>query len=704
MSVADKLTSILNSKQAIKDALIEKGVSDVSDVLSEYPEYILNIPSGGDEPDIPEPDIPEPDEPIEEWVYPEDWPDLEQVLEENQIEGYPYRIIQLLGKGTTTTSLIKVRPVINDDKGINFVTWNTIVKCSDGTSYDLSSPTDDFIHTWTSLKTEYRWIIYYFKEKEISQIPPMAKDCLCIIIDGLSIRNVYGGSTDTFQTVDMLFSNRYYLQYIKGINDAIIKESNTGCFVNCYSLAKIDIPIDLVYSADSMFQDCRSLLEIPQINSISNKVTTFSNMFQGCSSLRSIPDTIKTDNGINFSNMFQGCSSLRSIPDTIKTDNGTSFSYMFQGCSSLRSIPDTIKTDNGTSFSYMFDDCSNLRSIPDSIKTDNCTSFISMFQGCSNLRSIPDTIKTDNGTSFNLMFQGCSNLISIPDTIKTDKGTVFDSMFQGCSSLRSIPDTIKTDKGTSFSNMFYCCSNLISIPDTIKTDKGTVFGSMFRECNNLVTIPDSINTEKGTNLSYMFYRCSNLRSIPDTVKTDESTNVSYMFQDCSSLTEIPSFNTHKSTSLGSMFSGCVSLKEIKYLDTTSSTSYGASSIFSSTKLQSIKNFKLGKNISSGLFTTFESTFLTDISIDISGCTGSNINTGFVNYCPKITNFESLGTIDGAINFSNCTLLTYESLMNVLNSLSPVTSTKTLKLGAENLAKLTEEEIAIGTDKGWSITA
>jgi hypothetical protein len=52
-------------------------------------------------------------------------------------------------------------------------------------------------------------------------------------------------------------------------------------------------------------------------------------------------------------------------------------------------------------------------------------------------------------------------------------------------------------------------------------------------------------------------------------------------------------------------------------------------------------------------------------------------------------------------------LTHESLMNVINKLYDIATkgcnTQTLWLGSTNLAKLTAEEIAIATNKGWSVS-
>ena len=528
MSIAEKLTSILDTKQAIKEAIIEKGVSEVSDVFSEYPSYILNIPSGGGEPS--EPEDPEPDEPIEEWVYPEDWPDLEQVLADNQIEGYPYRIIQLLGKGTTTTSTITSKP---KDSSNSYLSYKIKARTSDGGEYEYYTSTNTITHTWDlNVRNNYRWIIHYFKDQVVNSPVFLEADLLCVIYDGIQTK-LKGDKTLSNTSSEGYVENRNILQYIKGINGASIIEVLNYSFYNCYSLKKIDIPIGRYNNEGS---------------------NVYCNLFEGCKSLLEVPD-IDAFWGTSFSKMFYGCSSLRSIPESIKTDKGTIFNYMFNGCSSLRSIPETIKTDNGISFSNMFKDCSSLR-------------------------SIPETIKTDKGTNFSYMFNGCSTLISIPETIKTDNGTNFSNMFQGCSNLREIENINLTSSSSSPSNIFY----------------GTI----------------------------------NLRSIKNLILGNKITNPS---------------------------------------------------IFDSSNGIRIK----------------------DLSIDVTYWTGSSLNSSFVNYMPSLTNFESLGTINANINFSNCLLLTYPSLVNILASLGETTSTKTLSLGATNLPKLTDEEKAIATEKGWTLS-
>lgn len=65
-----------------------------------------------------------------------------------------------------------------------------------------------------------------------------------------------------------------------------------------------------------------------------------------------------------------------------------------------------------------------------------------------------------------------------------------------------------------------------------------------------------------------------------------------------------------------------------------------------------------------------------------------------------------GVIDaGNFNVSNCTLLTHDSLLSIINALKDYSGTETTKaatLGSVNLAKLDDDEKAIATEKGWSL--
>ena len=77
-------------------------------------------------------------------------------------------------------------------------------------------------------------------------------------------------------------------------------------------------------------------------------------------------------------------------------------------------------------------------------------------------------------------------------------------------------------------------------------------------------------------------------------------------------------------------------------------------------------------------------------------------------CESLTNLTIEGTIAApTVSLSYSPLLTHESIMCVINHLKDFSAdtsgtTYTLGLGATNLAKLTDAEKAIATEKGWTL--
>lgn len=72
-------------------------------------------------------------------------------------------------------------------------------------------------------------------------------------------------------------------------------------------------------------------------------------------------------------------------------------------------------------------------------------------------------------------------------------------------------------------------------------------------------------------------------------------------------------------------------------------------------------------------------------------------------CISLTNLGGFVGLKVSLDLSHCSKLTHDSLLNVINKVSDVTaSPKTLTLGANNIAKLTDAEKAIATSKGWTL--
>ena len=255
------------------------------------------------------------------------------------------------------------------------------------------------------------------------------------------------------------------------------------------------------------------------------------------------------------------------------------------------------------------------------------------------------TVKVLDGMKF-----GISTVL--PENLDTSDVTNFASMFYDCNKLTTIP-LIDTSNGTNFYNIFYKCSSLTTIP-LIDTSNGTRFSYMFSYCSSLTSVP-LIDTSNGTEFDFMFHNCSNLTSIP-VIDTSNGTSFGSMFGSCSKLTTVPQLNTSKGINFSSMFSNCSILTTIPPLDTSKGTNF---------------NYMFGS-------------------------------------CKKLTTITFTGCINYNIDFSPCTLLTYDSVKSILTACSNTTrptSSKTLKF-SRTLTDQNGELAALVADcntKGWTIS-
>lgn len=295
--------------------------------------------------------------------------------------------------------------------------------------------------------------------------------------------------------------------------------------------------------------------------------------------------------------------------------------------------------------------------------TSNVTNMEELFSGCRSLKSIP-AINTQNVTNMNLMFFQCEKLSSVP-ALDTSNVINMNQMFNNCKSLSSVP-TLDTSNVTEMTGMFTECKKLSSVP-ALNTSNVTNMGLMFAGCESLTTVP-LLNTSNVTEMGGMFSGCHSLVEIP-TLDTSKGKFLAAMFAGCSSLKQIPLLNTKSCTDINGMFEGCTSLETVPILD--ASNVGDISKIFkdcpSLVMLGGLKN--LGMDYSSAYYIHANKS---EYTLDLS-------------YSP---------------------LLTHDSLMNIINNLYDIKSKgvkpQTLQLGDTNKAKLTAEEIAIATDKGWNV--
>lgn len=179
-----------------------------------------------------------------------------------------------------------------------------------------------------------------------------------------------------------------------------------------------------------------------------------------------------------------------------------------------------------------------------------------------------------------------------------------------------------------------------------------------------VKIPD---TREVTNTSYMFYFCMSLLEIPY-FDTSNVTEMDSMFSGCSALKTIPQFNTSKVTNMNNMCNGCTALESLPALDC------GAISM---------KNYY---PINSSLYNYDK---LTDVGGFLNMKMSWDNNRG-LQKCPNIARESCINILNGLYDFTG-------------NGETPTSSQAVLKVHA-NFLTAVGDDISIGTNKGWTITA
>lgn len=182
-------------------------------------------------------------------------------------------------------------------------------------------------------------------------------------------------------------------------------------------------------------------------------------------------------------------------------------------------------------------------------------------------------------------------------------------------------------------------------------------------------------------LARAFCQFTHLRKIKVPFDTSLVTSMQHMFSNDFSLEEvdISAFNTSSVTTMQEMFASCRSIRklDLKHFNTSKVTNFG--------------------NMFNGCYNLYDLDFS---SLDTSAVAANTTLIMFQD-CDNLTNLK-VGKITVSFKFNNCGSLSHESLLNIISALAETSSALTLTIGSKNIAKLTEAEIAIATEKGWTV--
>ena len=208
-------------------------------------------------------------------------------------------------------------------------------------------------------------------------------------------------------------------------------------------------------------------------------------------------------------------------------------------------------------------------------------------------------------------------------------------------------------------NETYCgdtFSNDINLKSIVLkgTSNCTAMNGMFNACYNLIFV-NNLDTRKSSNCASMFNNCCRLLKLGD-LNLNDCTTMSRMFYECFSLSRVGNLMTTNVKIMDNLFYNCVSLKKIEGMDFNSVT---------------------------------------------------NVNNMFSG-CSSLTNIERIYNIKvSGLSFSSCVVLNRETLLRIIDALHDFSTdaegTHTITFGSTNLAKLSDEELAIGQNKGWTIS-
>ena len=240
----------------------------------------------------------------------------------------------------------------------------------------------------------------------------------------------------------------------------------------------------------------------------------------------------------------------------------------------------------------------------------------------------------------------------------------------------------------------------------VTVPEGTKLSGMPALVEQIETPPDMTNSEE-------FYKLSGKASIdvPAVVFVDftKTTNLSYCFHGCSSLTSLslPDGFGKNAQIANSCFDNCSNLETLSLPSGFMRSGYFNDMFASCSSLTSL-TFPdgCGQSIDQANRMLRDCSSLTSLTFP-EGFSGNPSSTSARFYlafsgCVNLENIVGGIKYGRSINFSECTKLTHDSLLSIITALDPITTALTLTLGETNLAKLTDAEKKIATDKGWTL--
>ena len=514
-TTADKLNKILETKAAIKSAIISKGV-EVADgtKFADYPSKIAAISGGGSS---------------EADTYYED------LFNQRTTDGTNMSYLFY----NSSSSEIDVSR-IDTSKATNMSSM--FQNCKKLTSLDVSNFDTSNVTSMTSM-------FYY-----------------CSNLTSLDVSNF---DTSKVTTMQNMF---YECNKLTSLDVSNFDTSNVtnmaDMFYYCSNLTSLDLSdfdTSKVTSMSSMFYDCYALTSLDLSNFDTSNVTSIWGMFFWCNSLH----TLRLDNCsndtvsdiINSGNFPTGTIDgvTRTIYCTERAASGLTApsGWVFSFVDGEEEYCIEYTVDNTSTYALNGGGGSGAGAYKYGLPRIYSDASTYTFDGYEDIE-----ITLLDGTTTTDVTTTCNQVAKVKIWYPADTKAV---KFYGSSSKIKTVDYCNTSKFTDMSNMFYQNYNSLTELDATNWDTSNVTNmmNMFYQCELLTSLDlSNWDTSKVTNMTQAFYTCWYL-TILDVSNWDTS-NVTTMFQTfawCANLTtlDLSNWDVSKVTSMSYMFDGCKAL-------------------------------------------------------------------------------------------------------------------------------------------------
>lgn len=374
-----------------------------------------------------------------------------------------------------------------------------------------------------------------------------------------------------------------------------------------------------------------------------------------------------------------------------------------------RTVAEAWDPDKATYTSANLTD-SRLRILP-KLAFNEATTVQNLFQKCPELAYVP-TLDFPKATSIPYIWFNLTKLKRLP-TINAPVATNISALYSTANdTVKILPPVISLPEATSLMNLFYSQSaEAMSCVQELNLDKTKIkateqtFVLSGVDSFMLTDLPNVTDPRK------MYRHCANIKGDQSEVKWNMPavTTIYGMFADMEALTalDVSGIKTGNCTDMGECFGWTPALESLDLTGWNAEKVTSAEGMFFGCGARSIKwpGMKFAEGCSIGTMFCKASRLVTlDIAgAEFTGAVQNGSNNPVFIYNNALENI--IGPVSGIrfdIDLSSASKLTPESAMVIINGLAQTDTALKLRLHRNVYDKLTPEQIAIATAKGWTV--